>query len=1127
MLAFPHLLFALILQGQKPSAVQAPAARGPGVSALELARKSFAAGDASRALEHIQRARAVLPDSLEPIELALQVRASDGDERALWSYAWLETAANAKGQADAPTNLKTLLDTPPWLEHVVRARAAAVAELAKFASGAETAAGMDSQQALVARWARQVATDLAAPSPALRATLPPYTGWTSVTEALQMRTLRALEKQMLGALDSGKTADGARAARVLRGLCVQSEFKDLQGSHPRSLATFAKSATAALARARAQLLIKSETPWVVADLEWLTSDEGDAFTRAHADFGIPAVALSPESRYRIETDCGLETLRGVAETIEMHHRRLATWYGSDPFLQRQGLVRVVPEASGLESEGSPFWWAGGFQSGDVTTVRFSCGTLDGLGHGLTHELTHRFDGALFPGIPSWLAEGRAVWTGGAFARADDESFVAHHASFGTIEAAFIKGYGALDKLEKLVGGTLEDYRDNYTAGYALYVYLSTWDMTKQPVFAAQLAEYMKRCANSKVGQRELFEQTFCDGKAGRPKDLAAFAADFGVFIAGFYWRDRKPFTEGYVTEVGAAGGEGYVYDSPTWVWSRARAEPFFGQGQALAAARILAAAGDEGGAIEAYTWALAADGRSPLTEREFEKLTARHRDDIAFCLRSIRRFPQSCATADEAPFAMQLPRLRELESALIEARDACVAAGHACAAQRFAAERERLAAQLGLSPKPIPVVSKPAIGPSAFGSNGRWLSVGGYVEDGLTGYEEKRVRELWYAEPNGDLHVGRARPRAGTGEIDRNSAQQDAFTRSKEWNLPGAWRFDARLRFTTSYASAAVVLGYQRREQGVRFSFSGGDFLFAIGASDKEPSFESLSWNLDGGFERDGALGSGLGSGGHNFGGSRTSFELSLVVDGPRVDAFIDGEHVGSYCNTDGSPIQGYVGFATSMGAIVVQEASVRRLDFERAVGPPRMTPNVLALAGGPSVSLRDATGAPMTGFEAPSQGALLVIVPTIATEGEEATKSDAWLARLKRWGDGIADELERSPRSQPVLLCVPRGLPPLFEPTIADINKRFSALGVGRAGILEHGLVHDAEDVASFGRTPWVIFVDSYGIVRRGGSYSGLSSVYENREWRHWLDVFRENGLPARDLPMPKRGSEGTPAGK
>ena len=133
----------------------------------------------------------------------------------------------------------------------------------------------------------------------------------------------------------------------------------------------------------------------------------------------------------------------------------------------------MPEASGLESEGAPFWWAAGFQGGDTTTVRFSCGTIEGLGHLLTHELTHRFDGAIYPGIPSWLAEGKAVWTGGAYGKAEDETFVDAWADVGAIEAAFLKGYGDLGKFTKLISGTLDDYRDNYTAGFALYVYLTT------------------------------------------------------------------------------------------------------------------------------------------------------------------------------------------------------------------------------------------------------------------------------------------------------------------------------------------------------------------------------------------------------------------------------------------------------------------------------------------------------------------------------------------------------------------------------------------------------------------------------------------------------------------------------
>lgn len=81
--------------------------------------------------------------------------------------------------------------------------------------------------------------------------------------------------------------------------------------------------------------------------------------------------------------------------------------------------------------------------------------------------------------------------------------------------------------------------------------------------------------------------------------------------------------------------------------------------------------------------------------------------------------------------------------------------------------------------------------------------------------------------------------------------------------------------------------------------------------------------------------------------------------------------------------------------------------------------------------------------------------------------------------------------------------------------------LGPGRAGILEHGLRRDPEDVASLARSPRVLFFDTHGIARIAGSFSDLASVFENKSWRHWLDAFRENGRPARDLPLRKRASE------
>lgn len=1100
----------------------APPPRGEARAALDTARKAAEAGDFARARTHVLHARDAAPLWREPLEAALAWCGDAPMELALWSADWLDLTADARGEFAIPGELRGAVRMPEGYARVLRARAQAAEELTRLATEREAAAAKRPEEAAVARWARALACDIASHSPALLQSLPPYQGWPAVSESTWRSTLRALERQMESDWGAGRTADALRAARVLQGLAVQSGFDDLQGERPKGMQAHAKAAASVLARARAQLTSRSQTPWTVEDLEWLDSDEGDAFTRAHPDFGVPAVAVSPRGWYRVETDCGVGTLRGVASDVERHHQRLANWYGSDPFVGKPGLVRIVPEAAGLESEGSPFWWAGGFQSGDTTTLRFSCGTIEGLGHGLTHELTHRFDGALYPGIPAWLAEGRAVWTGAAYAGAADERFVANHASFGTIEAAFIKGYGGLDKLTELVSGTIEDYRDNYTAGYALYVFLTTWDPRQKARYAARMESFMTR-RPPRATPLEWFLASFCDGADGRPADLAGLSKEFGEFVSGFYWRDRKPFTSAYAESAGPAPEDGYVYDAPTWTWSRARAEPWFGQGQAVEAARLLARGGDDAAAIDAYAWASAADGRSPMAEREYEALLAKkQRHDAAWCQRQLRRFPAAPSQDDPPPFLGGLPKLRELAAVLDEVSGAAAKAGEALLAQRLAAEAARLSAHLGKPHAVAPVAVDRSMA-SAFSAAARPLAPTGFVEDGLTGYEERRVPGLWYVDAEGDLHVGREKPRDGSGQIDRAAHQRDAFARTSEWNLAGAWRFDARLRFSTSYASAAVVIGHQRREQGVRFAFSGGDFLYAIGAKEQEPTFDRIGFHLTGGFEREGPVGTPRAGGEHRFASPRTSFELTLIVDGPRVDAYIDGEPVGGYCMVDGTPVEGHIGFATGHGAIVVERPRVRRLDRERACGTSRWTPTGVALSEGESVPLRDAEGRRFSGQSPPSQGALAVVVPRIPLE-EDGTVSSRGLERVRRWGEDIADELERAELVHPIWLFVPPGLPSEGQTIVEELRKRFAALPQGQALLFEHRLVADDDETLALGRTPWILFVDGFGIVRRAGSFTDLRSVLASREWSHVFDVFRENGAPQRRLPTPVRRSEATP---
>ena len=129
-----------------------------------------------------------------------------------------------------------------------------------------------------------------------------------------------------------------------------------------------------MSEGRAALEKDSERPWTVEELEWLATEEGEAFTRERNDFAAPGVAISPNGLYRIETDCGHGTLLAAARPwAPSRQARLPVRRGPLRLHGRAGAAGArpdVPDPSGLEAEGAPFFWVGGFQSG---TSR-SCGT---------------------------------------------------------------------------------------------------------------------------------------------------------------------------------------------------------------------------------------------------------------------------------------------------------------------------------------------------------------------------------------------------------------------------------------------------------------------------------------------------------------------------------------------------------------------------------------------------------------------------------------------------------------------------------------------------------------------------------------------------------------------------------
>jgi hypothetical protein len=1112
------LAFLLVTLQQTEAAAAAPVA---------AARAALEAGNPAGALVHVERALAFGPFALPVLELGLAAATGDDDARALWSHDWWAAASDATGRARPAGAARDLLDADdPHPARVAAARALAVDELVAFAEARQKRGRKAPEELLVARWARRLARELARPAPALADS----TAELSPELVLPARTyapvIRTLQNVLNHALSNRDTALAMRAARVLRGLGAQSDFKDLQGPEPKGMKNVRGAAEAGLARAREQLAAAAGEPWTVEQLEWLSDEEGEVFTREHDSFANPGLAVSPRGWYRVETDCGYQTLLGVARTIELHHERLANWYGADPFEGRPGICRVVPEATGLEAEGAPFWWVGGFQGGDVTTLRFSTGNIEGFGHGLTHELTHRFDGALYPGQPAWLSEGKAVWTADSYGHSSDARFVANKVAFGTMQGALGKGYGGADKLAELIEGTIEDYRDNYVAGYALYVYLQLWEEGGRPLFRDRLRTFMEDAERGRDDWLAFFESLFCDGEDGRPEDLDGFAERFRTFLAGFDWRDRAPFTERFTESIDTRGDD-WVYDEPTWGWQRTRAEPVFGEGLAAIAGGVLLDAGRRDEGIRALVWALGCDGPTPRTEARLEQALEAAGEDAAVWALAHDRWERSGAAGTPPPFDNFLPRTRALLDALDAAADAYGERGLARASAAMVADCDRLAAHLGRAPcgasvappvagAPVTVAGAPVTVAAApaplhrFDTPPRHLGLTGWEEDGLTGYEERRVSDFWYVDGDQHLHLGRQRPREGTGRLDRAAHQRDVYVRSREWLEPGSYRVRTRVRFTTSYAAGVVVLGATRRDRGVRVHFSAGNFLYAIGESDDEPTFEEVDWRIDGLRERDGGLPGSVARGRHGFDGSRTAFDLEVLVDGGTVRVSIDDKRVGAYHTVDGTPVEGYVGFAVGTGAVQVQTPTVERLDRARLAGTG-VIPLGLDLVRQRADPFKQLANRTLRGLDVPPQGALLLWIPYPELDEGEELDLPKLVNRVRLGTKSLVRFLNKQDATQPFRIAVPRAL---GEAGIAELQASFEKLLVDPPELLLHDfLPPESPDVGK----RWLFFVDPAGVIRVAAPFSSQVAAFGDR-LEHWMTVFRDHGRPARDLPSLER---------
>lgn len=911
--------------------VAAPRVRTPELEnarepVLVAAKAALARGDAEGAKRAILDALWFDPNDPAVLDLAVGSEVFDADTAALFALRRAAASADTKG-VFAPER-SAAKKHPEWFERLALLETARAASKDELIAAAKKYGKSNKEAAapVIARYLREIYVDVAGPTHAHDALAKAaFDDACAIRPEAHVPFITALTRLMKDAFANRKLDVALLAARSLHGLAVQAGLKDLKGPKPPNLQKSRQEAADVLEKIRA-LYAAQNTPLSVEALELMMEDERIAYTHAHSTLSNPGVALSPNGWYRVESICGHGTLLGAASTVEMHHRRLANWFGVDPFVGRPGIARIVPEAADLEVEGAPFWWVGGFQSGDITVLRFNASDIGSLGTGLTHELTHRFDGALHPGMPAWLAEGRAVWTASSYSAPEDENFVPNVASFGTIEDTMRKGYGDAKKLEKLIEGTIDDYRDNYVAGYALWVYLSTWEEPEgKRVFEDRLRDYMKNGGKSGKKPLAAFTAAFCDGKDGRPKDFASFAQGFSTFISGFYWlNDPKPaFTERYQPGIGRAKSK-EVDDAPTWQFSRHRAEPWFGQEQAAQAGELLARHGSPIEAVAALAYGYLVDEFRADRALLLADLLEKQRSPLAATMLRVRaalREPERRPRVVSTLIAAELPRTKAYFETLAKL-DASLATTIPRTAAALRADAIQLADRLAIErPKGDTLGIEGAAPP--FSDIEHDTGLFGYLEDELTDYEEHRVPNLWFTTSEGDVHVGREKPRDATGTLDRNAGLHHAFTRGREWLAPGRARIRGRVTFTTTYVSGAIVFGYTRRDRNLRLSFTAGDYMYSIGQKGEAAKMDSVDVSLSASRDGEGAFAGRTPSRKVVFDTQKDGFDFEILIDGPIAVAFVDGKSVGTYAMADGQPIEGTVGFAASFGAYKVSRPSI------------------------------------------------------------------------------------------------------------------------------------------------------------------------------------------------------------
>lgn len=1031
------------------------------------------AGDVAGAVRGYQRALVWHPYSRELLARLIQVSADEPDSQRLWVHALYSVLADKRGRAKIGAATRKLLPKrDPQLRELAEARARACQELDRLVKSLGRGSKAKLGSEVVAQWVARVGAELMRPAPALWGTYAePWSEAAGRQSFDPMVIVDQLEAAMHAAQESGDHELAFRIAGVVRGLAVQASDADLLSEEAPNLQGLGGDAARVRAAARAALAESAGAPWTFDRLASLSTEEQAQFTQRHADPANPARVLTPGGHYLVETSSGYETALGASRLADWAHGRLASWFGADPFGDRRGTIRVVSEVSDFDAEGKPHWWAAGFQAGDLTVVRFACGGLEHLSRSITHELMHRFDGVFNAFHTGWLTEGKAVWAGAAYKAVDDAEFLPRHALRAPIFTALREGYDDPESLRELVEGTMEDERDNYTAGYALYLYLESWRDGDQYLFRDRLTSFQKNGRAGGGDPLEFFVSHFADGVDGRPDGFDEFAKGFAEFLRGFGSSSASAWQWSY-DAYQTNPPEEYVLDGPTWTWSHRPAEPYLGQDQALVAATVLAEAGQKEAAIGAHLWARQVDrGDAMVRTGELAQLFEDVGSDAeAWCLRPSPEVPEV--------LVKRLSRSRDFVGKLRAAAAEYRGQGLEVVAGALEADAARLGQLLGLDASPVAVVSG-SLHPYDWPR--RALGGHGWVEDELLDHDDDRVPGNFYETAAGDLHVGRGQAAKASGLLERAAYTRPVFVRSPEWMAPGRYSIKTTVRLTTAYAEAALIFGHHRRDRYVRVGLQAGDRDYASGRKAHARRLTEVQLQVGSTFEREfGLVGSAVKKRIHVESAS-AGFELEVLVDGAQAVVRVDGTVRATYHIPNGADIQGHVGFSAAVGAVRFVEPSVQRMDRSAFGGSDLALVRRLGVDSGAKGKVHQFINAPCAAFPRAPQGSLALWIPD---EGvEEAREAATRLGQL----------LTAEHVLQPVYIVLPATA------SASQREQLSAALG---------GEFPAAVDViARSGQSPldrelWLLFSDGGGVLRVADAFV-LAAEQLPRATRRWAKAW------------------------